>query len=99
MKKILLVSSLFAVSAFAVELTGVVSEEHCGAKHSTGSAADQKCVEGCMKKGSKPVLVSEGKVYKIDDASKVQAHLGHKVVVKGDVDGDNIKIESVEMAK
>jgi Protein of unknown function (DUF5818) len=99
MRKVLLAMSLFAVSAFAVELTGVVSEDHCGAKHSAGSAADQKCVEGCVKKGGKPVLVSEGKVYKIDDPSKVMDHLGHKVVVKGDVEGDNLKIDSVEMAK
>ena len=98
MKKLVLVS-LFSVCAFAGEWAGTISEDHCGAKHAAGTPADQKCVEGCVKGGAKPVFVSEGKVIKIADPSKVQDFLGKKVVVKGDLNGDTITIASIEAAK
>lgn len=98
MKKLMFVA-VFAASAFAAEWTGVISENHCGAKHAAGSAADQKCVEGCVKGGATPVLVSDGKVLKIADTSKVQDFLGKKVVVKGDLEGDTVTIASIEAAK
>jgi hypothetical protein len=99
MTKRILFSTLFAMSAFAAEWTGTISEDHCGAKHAAGTAADQKCVETCVKGGAKPVLVSDGKVLKIADASKVQNYLGKRVVVKGTLDGDTVTIDSVEGAK
>jgi len=98
MKKLMFVS-VFAASAFAAEWTGVISENHCNAKHAAGSEADQKCVEACVKGGAAPVLVSDGKVLKIADASKVQDFLGKKVVVKGDLQGDTVTIASIEAAK
>ena len=99
MKKLLIVSSLFAFSAFAGEWTGVISESHCGAKHSAGTEADQKCVQGCVKKGAKPVLVSEGKVIELTDGSKVQDYLGKKVTVKGTMSGEKLTVESVAAAQ
>jgi hypothetical protein len=98
MKKLVLVS-LFSIAAFAAEWTGTISEDHCGAKHAAGTAADQKCVEGCVKGGATPVFVSDGKVLKISDPSKVHDFLGKKVVVKGDLSGDTVTIASIEAAK
>ena len=97
--KYLLLTSILSVCAFAGEWTGTISDSHCGAKHVAASAADQKCVEGCVKGGAAPVLVSEGKVLKIADASKVESFLGKKVVVKGELNGDTVTVESVEAAK
>ena len=96
MKKLFLVASLFAVGAFAGEYKGAISESGCGAKHVNGTAADIKCVTGCVKKGSSPVFVSEGKVMKIADASKVMDYLGKKVVVTGNVEGDTLTVDSVK---
>jgi hypothetical protein len=96
MKKLFLISSLLSVSAFAADFKGVISEEHCGLKHSEASEAAKKCVTGCMKKGSTPVLVSGGKVYKLSDASKVtEAMYGQNVVVKGTASGDTITVDSI----
>ena len=96
-----LLASLFAVTMMAAEWTGTISESGCGLKHSTGSAADQKCVESCVKRGAAPVFVTGDKVLKIDDASKekVMAHLGHKVVINGKLDGETVSITSVKMAE
>lgn len=99
MKKLFFVSSLFAVSAFGGELKGVISEVHCTTKHAVASEGAKKCVTGCIKKGAAPVLVSEGKVYKFADASKVtEAMYGGNVVVDGKIDGDTITITSIRSA-
>ena len=93
------VGSLFAFSAFAKEMTGVISDAHCGAHHAEASAAAEKCVDKCVKGGSAPVFVSDGKVYKIDadSKSKVMSHLGHKVTINGDFTDDSVKVDSVKM--
>lgn len=99
MKKVLWIGSLFAVSMFAAEWKGTISDAKCGAAHADASEKSMKCVQGCVKGGQAPVFISEGKVYKIADASrsKVQDHLGHKVVVTGKLDGDTITIDNVRM--
>ena len=105
MKKLVLATFLAAsvgsVAALADQITGYVSEAGCGAKHSTVSAANTKCVEGCIKKGSDPVLVSEGKVMKFDSDSKekAKAYAGQNVKIDGTMDGDVVKITSIDKAE
>ncbi|MGI8958586.1 MAG: hypothetical protein ACR2IV_02265 [Bryobacteraceae bacterium] len=93
--------SLCSFAAFADNLTGYVSEAHCAAKHSSPSAENTKCIETCLKGGSDPVLVSEGKVYKIDAASKdkVVAHAGENVKIDGTLSGDTVTVSSIEKAE
>ena len=97
MKKLIFASTLFAVSAFAGEWSGTISDAKCAAKHADASAASQKCVAGCVKGGAAPVLVTDGKILKIANADKVNDHLGHKVKVSGKLDGDTITVDSVKM--
>ena len=97
MKKVALLAA-FALSAFAAEWTGAISEAGCGAKHTDGSAKSVACVTGCVKKGAAPVFVTaDGKVVKIANADKVQEHLGHKVKVTGKLDGETLTIDTVSM--
>ena len=44
------------------------------------------------------MLISEGKVYKIDASSKSKAeeYLGKKVTVEGNAEGDTVTIESIK---
>ena len=104
MKKLVFASFLTAsvctVAAFAETMTGYVSDVNCGAKHSTVSAANTKCLEACMKKGADPVLVSDGKVMKFDADSKekAKAFAGQDVTIDGSMDGDMIKIASIDKA-
>ncbi|HEY3456146.1 MAG TPA: hypothetical protein VGK64_16330 [Bryobacteraceae bacterium] len=96
-----LVASVGSVAALADQITGYVSEAGCGAKHSTVSAANTKCIEGCLKKGSDPVLVSEGKVMKFDADSKekAKAFAGQNVKIDGTMDGDVVKVNSIDKAE
>jgi len=92
----ILLLSLFAVFAVADEFTGWISDSKCGAK---GASAEHKdCATKCVKGGAAPVFVTDNKVLKVDDASKVEGHIGQKVTVTGLVDGDTIKVDSVKGA-
>ena len=93
--------ALFSATAFSEELTGYISDSHCGAKHDTVSAANTKCINACLKGGSNPVLVSNGKVMNIDPESrdKAVAHAGQKVKIDGSMEGDMVKINSIDEEK
>lgn len=105
MKKLIFASimaaSLCSFGAFADEMTGYISEAHCGAKHSSPSDANTACVKKCLDGGSDPVLVSNGKVIKIDAASKDKAvaHAGENVTINGTMNGDSLTIDSIDKAK
>jgi hypothetical protein len=94
-----LIMALFAVSAYAEEWAGTISDAHCGKAHASGDAKAQACVEKCVKGGAAAVFVTGDHVYKIADASKskVSSHLGHKVKVTGKLEGDTVTIDKVEM--
>ncbi len=100
MRKLGLILTLAAASAFGGEFTGYVSETGCGAKHVTGSAADVGCVTSCIKRGAKPVLVVDGKVINIANPDKVPASLyGLKAKVDGELKEGTLNIASIEAAK
>ena len=100
MKKLAFAFSLLAVSAFAGDWKVTVSDAKCGKAHADASEKSMKCVNACVKGGQKAVLVTEdNQVLKIADGdeSKVADHLGHKVVVTGELTGDTVAIKSVKM--
>jgi len=105
MKKLLFASaltlSLCSVGAFAEEITGYVSESHCGAAHNSPSAANTSCIKKCLGGGTDPVLVSDGKVMTFDSDSKTKAkaYAGDNVKIDGSKNGDVITIASIEKAK
>ncbi|MBI5282406.1 MAG: hypothetical protein HY858_12045 [Candidatus Solibacter usitatus] len=101
MKKLGLFMMLAAVSAFAGEMTGYISESKCGAKHADGSDGSIKCVSGCIKGGAKPVLVVDGKVLSIVNPEKVaEALYGKKVNVTAHSDGksDSVTLDKIAAA-
>ena len=81
-------------------MTGYISDSHCGAKGAKDG--HEQCAVKCVKEhNAKYVFVNDGdhKVYAVDNQDKVAEHAGHHVTVKGTVEGDNLKVASVEMAK
>ncbi len=84
---------VFGCMAWAKTLTGVVSDDHCGAKKH-----DVACLTKCIDGGAKYVLVSRGKVYKVDAQDKFKDFAGKRVKVTGDLKGDEITVASVEEA-
>ena len=96
MKKFAFVA-LFAVSAFAAEWKGTISDAKCGAAHADASEKSMKCVNACVKGGQKAVLVSDGKVLQIANQDAVTPHLGHKVTITGNLEGETVTVDTVEM--
>lgn len=103
MKKKLLLSVavvlVFGCSAFAGSWVGVVSDSHCGLKHSVASDAAAACVKQCVSMGAKYVLVRKGKIYKLTPQDKFEGFGGHRVKVSGMKMGDTITVEDVKALK
>ena len=75
--------------------TGVITDDHCGAK-ATHSA---DCVNKCVKDhGAKYALVNDAdkKVYILDPQTDAAAHANEMVKVSGTVDGSTIKVTKIE---
>jgi len=76
---------------------GTVSCSHCATMHATASADAAKCVEHCVSGGASYVLVSKGKVYRLDAQAKFKGLGGKSVKVTGAVNGDTLKVKDVTM--
>ena len=75
-------ASVLAATLFAAALTMAADGTW------TGYISDSKCA----------FHDADKKVYVVDVQDKVAAHAGHHVTVKGAVEGDTLKLESIEMA-
>src|SRR5256714_12551219 len=77
--------------------TGYIADSKCGAKAAHEGA--RECTVKCVKEGAKYVFVNDAdkKVYVIDNQEKVADHAGHHVTVKGSVEGDTLKLSSIDM--
>jgi hypothetical protein len=78
--------------------TGWISDSQCGVKGANDKAGE--CTTKCVKEhGAKYVFVNDAdkKIYVVDAQDKVAAHAGHHVTVKGTVEGDTLKLSSIDM--
>jgi hypothetical protein len=106
MKKILLIGAAVAACAAAATWNGEISDAACGASHAKMMAehkdlkTDRECTLACVKGGSQYVLVSEGKVFKIDNQNfaALQQRAGQMVEVTGDLKGDTITVSKIAAA-
>jgi hypothetical protein len=88
-----------AASLQAGSWTGWITDEHCGEK---GNNADHKaCALKCAGKGNALVFYNNAdkKIYKLDKQDLAKDNIGQEVVVKGDADGDAIKVSSITKSK
>lgn len=78
-------------------IVGYISDKACAKDAAKAESESHKaCAESCIKKGSEAVLVSDGKIYKLDQQEKAVAFAGDKVKVTGSVSGDSISVTSIE---
>ena len=94
--------ALSAVSSFADDLTGVITETKCGAAHKAGSEKDIACIKKCVSSGAgKLALLAGDNLYTITNPDKASGHEGHTVIVTGKTDEDakTVTIDTLVMAK
>ena len=91
-----------SVGAKTTTVTGTVGDVMCGAKH-VMAGDEAGCTRDCVKKGSDYALIVKDKVYKLqaNDAAKADLDkLAGKVAkVVGDLNGETIRVTSVQAAK
>jgi len=81
-------------------LTGVVSDNMCGATHMLRDKTAAECTRLCDKQGQKYALVVGQKVYTLEGhQAELDKLAGARATVKGKVSGDTVTIESVTAAK
>src|SRR5258708_33096143 len=81
--------------------TGWISDSQSGVKGANDKAGTAECTTKCVKEhGAKYVFVNDAdkKIYVVDAQDKVAEHAGHHVTVKGTVEGETLKLTSIEMA-
>lgn len=91
-----------AMAAGKQKFTGEVGDAMCGRKHMEGTAAE--CTRTCVQHGSKYALVVGDKIYPLDIADKaalttLDQQAGKRVTVTGTLQGDEILVSSVAVAK
>jgi hypothetical protein len=92
-----------AASMYGASWTGEISDSACGASHAKMMGehkdlkTDRDCTLACVKAGSKYVLVSDGKVFQIENQSlpALQQRAGQMVDVTGDLKGDSIVVSKI----
>jgi len=92
----------FGVAADTGSWTGWVSGERCASNYQKSATPDHVgCTQMCVKNGAKWALAMKDGVLILDaDSATLEAHLGHEVVVKGELDTGTktLKVSSIEHA-
>jgi hypothetical protein len=87
-----LVLTLALSVALAASLTGTIVDQKCAATgklkgdHTKHLSADNPAVF---------VNEADGKIYTLQNGSRAETLLGKRVTVQGEVDGSNIKVDSI----
>lgn len=77
--------------------TGWLADANCAKDYEkSASAGHAGCAKGCVKKGAKWAISLKDASYVLDiDPAEAEKHVGHEVTVKGSLNGDTIKVSSV----
>ena len=80
---------------------GFVTDTHCGTNCQVTKAMtpDKKCVDRCVREGSKYGLWVGKHVYTLEPQSKAARYAAADVTVTGTLDGETIHISSIEPNK
>ena len=107
MIKTFVLMSFAAASMYGASWTGEISDSACGTSHAKMLAehkdlkTDRDCTLACVKAGSKYVLVTDGKVFQIENQAlpALQQRAGQMVSVTGAMKGDTITVTKISQAK
>jgi hypothetical protein len=77
--------------------TGLVTDDHCGARHEMDSGMNpSECTRMCVRNGSKYILIQGDKRYVLaGNESKLDELAGQRANIAGTLAGNTIKVGSV----
>ena len=80
----------------AQNFSGIITDDHCGAKHQLTDRSPADCTRICVTKGAKYVLIDGDKVYILQgDIVKLNRLAGERVTVVGSLHGNTIDFTSI----
>ncbi|MGH9443869.1 MAG: DUF5818 domain-containing protein [Thermoanaerobaculia bacterium] len=85
-------------------IAGYIGDSMCGLRHGHGRTTqeqDRDCTLQCVKDGSRFILADRAarKVYELDDQEAPRRFAGEKVQVTGEIDGNTVRVETIEKAR
>jgi hypothetical protein len=98
---ILFAGALLAAAAGQQTFTGVITDSMCGQDHTAMKVTPvSKCVQECVKHGSKYALFDGKAVYALSDQKTPEQFAGQKVKIKGTLYEKTkiIKVDSITAA-
>ncbi len=108
MKKLFAVSIVPVLAAVALmgapqTWTAEISDDMCANNHMKMGAMGKNakdCTAACVKAGAKHVMITDGKVYKIDnqDFKELAMHAGMPMRITGELskDGQGVRVSKIE---
>jgi hypothetical protein len=92
--------SCIAVMAASTTLTGMITDDMCGAKHMMAGKSDPECIRACVREGAKFALLVGDKLYVLSGMnSEVSALAGKKVTITGTVKDNTLTVATIQAAK
>ena len=95
-------STSFGVAADTDSWTGWISDARCAADYQKSATADHVgCAKICIKGGGQWALSMQDGALTLDiDGAEAEQHLGHEVVIKGELDtaSNTVKVSSVSLS-
>ena len=92
----------FGVAADEGSWTGWISDARCAADYAKSATADHVgCAKICIKGGGQWALSMQDGALTLDiDGAEAEQHLGHEVVIKGELDtaSNTVKVSSVSLS-
>jgi len=83
-------------SANAIIFEGVISDDHCKARHDMGSGkSPAECTQLCTREGADYVIINGGQMYRLTGRDDLAILAGERVTVTGVRTGDTIKVKAI----
>jgi hypothetical protein len=86
-----------APSARDERFTGLITDDHCGARHDMDSdKSPAECANACVRSGAKYALVDGDKTYTLEgNAEELSRASGRRVTLLGSLKGGTIQVRSI----
>ena len=101
---VLLCGSRMPAGNRQVMIAGYIGDSMCGLRHGksgNSDAEERECTLQCVSGGSKFILAdrTNRKVYELQDQIAPRRFAGKKVRVTGEIDGQSVRVETIEQAE
>ena len=85
-----------AASASGQTFQGVVTDEHCGARHKDQRKSPSDCARICVRNGSKYALVDGDRTYNLEgNDADLARFAGQRIELSGAMRGDTINVSQI----